>query len=160
MAKVAKVFDSLFGIKLTRGASAQINMRAATRLEPDYELILQDIKASPEIAADETGWRVGGYPAWLHVGVADRATAYIIDSQRSAAVLERVIGSDWDGILSHDGFASYDRFEGAIHQQCLAHVLRRAHDMLATAKGGAVLYPRRVITLLTEAICTCLATQQ
>ncbi len=76
-----------------------------TRLEPDYELILQDIKASPEIAADETGWRVGGYPAWLHVGVADRATAYIIDPQRSAAVLERVIGSDWDGILSHDGFA-------------------------------------------------------
>jgi transposase len=150
--KVAKVFDSLFGIKLTRGASAQINLRAARRLEPDYELILADVKASPTIAADETGWRVGGHPAWLHVGVADRATASVIDPQRSAVVLERVIGWDWDGILSHDGFASYDRFEAAIHQQCLAHVLRRAQDLLATAKGGAVFYPRRVISLFREAI--------
>ncbi|QDU20463.1 IS66 family transposase [Urbifossiella limnaea] len=150
--KVAAVFDALFGITLTRGASAQINLRAATRLEPDYHLILGEVRTSEQIAADETGWRIGGHPAWLHAWVGDRATAYAIDSQRSAAVLERVIGVDWSGILSHDGFASYDRFEGAIHQQCVAHVLRRARDLLATATRGAVRFPRQVIALLTEAI--------
>ena len=150
--KVAIVFDSLFGIKLTRGASCQIGLRVATKLEPDYRLILDDLKASTMIVPDETGWRIGGLPAWLHVGVGDRVTAYTIDSQRSAEVLERIIGADWAGILTHDGFASYDRFEHAIHQQCVGHALRRARDLLATAARGAVHFPRAVIGLFTEAV--------
>jgi len=150
--KVASIFETLFGIKLTRGASVQINQRAATRLEPDYAVILDEVRSSEQIAADETGWRIGGHPAWLHAWVGDRATAYAIDSKRSADVLERVIGVDWPGILSHDGFASYERFEAAIHQQCLAHVLRRARDLLASASRGAVRFPRQLIALFTEAI--------
>jgi transposase len=150
--KVASVFRTLFGITLTRGASAQIDLRAATRLEPDYQLILGDVRASEQIAADETGWRIGGHPAWLHAWVGDRATAYAIDPRRSADALERVIGRDWSGTLSHDGFASYERFEGAIHQQCVAHVLRRARELLERATRGAVRFPRQVIALFTEAI--------
>ncbi|HVL14086.1 MAG TPA: IS66 family transposase [Gemmata sp.] len=150
--KVASVFRAVFGITLTRGASAQIDLRAAARLEPDYQLILGEVRSSERIGADETGWRIGGHPAWLHAWVGDRATAYGIDSQRSADVLERVIGRDWSGILSHDGFASYVRFEAAIHQQCVAHVLRRARELLERATRGAVRFPRQVIALFTEAI--------
>ncbi len=150
--KVASVFRTLFGITLTRGASAQIGLRAATRLEPDYSQILDEVRRSEQIAADETGWRIGGRPAWLHAWVGDRGTAYGVDSKRSAEVLERVIGADWSGILSHDGFASYERFEGAIHQQCVAHVLRRARELLDRATRGAVRFPRQVIALFTEAI--------
>lgn len=150
--KVASIFRALFGITLTRGASAQIGLRAATRLEPDYHQVLDELRRSEQIAADETGWRIGGRPAWLHAWVGDRATAYSVDSQRGAEVLERAIGADWSGILSHDGFASYERFEGAIHQQCVAHILRRARDLLAHATRGAVRFPRQVIALFTEAI--------
>lgn len=149
--KVAAVFQALFGITLTRGVSAQINGRASRRLEADYRHILEAVKSSEQIAADETGWPVGGHNAWLHVWVGG-ASAYVIDSQRGAAVLERVIGADWSGILSHDGFASYDRFAGAIHQSCLAHVLRRVRELLANATRGAVRFPRQVIALFTEAI--------
>ncbi len=150
--KVAAVFNALFGIELTRGASAQINLRAAQRLEPDYRHILDDLRRSEQIAADETGWRVGGQSAWLHVWVGDEVCAYAIDSQRGADALERVIGLDWSGVLCHDGFCSYDRFERAIHQSCLAHVLRRARELLEGAVRGAVRFPCQVITLLTEAI--------
>lgn len=150
--KVAAVFDTLFGIDLTRGASAQINLRAAARLEPDYRRILDEVRASERIAADETGWRIGGRSAWLHVWVGDRVTAYGVDSRRSAAVLEEVIGRDWEGVLGHDGFASYNRFTEALHQQCAAHILRRAREMLEGASRGAVHFPRRVIALFTEAI--------
>ena len=55
-------------------------------------------------------------------------------------------------MLAHDGWSSYDRFEEAVHQQCLGHVLRRARELLAGATGGAVRYPRQLIALLTEAI--------
>ena len=150
--EVAAVFDAVFGIALTRGAGAQINGRVGTRLEPEYQQIRASIRVSKQLAVDETGWRVGGRSAWLPVWVGDRATAYAIDSQRSATVLERAIGTDGSGILSRDGFASYDRFEQAIHPSCLAHVLRRARELLADATRGAVAFPRQSIALFTEAI--------
>jgi transposase len=150
--KVAAVFKALFGITLTRGASAQVVLRAADRVEPADEELCRDIKASPVLTPDETGWRVAGQPAWLHAWVGDRATVYAVEADRSADALEGVIGIDWPGKMTHDGFASYDRFRKATHQQCLGHVLRRTRELLAKATRGAVHYPRRLIALLTKAI--------
>jgi hypothetical protein len=84
--------------------------------------------------------------------VIERAVCYAIDERRSADVLERLIGIDWAGKMTHDGMASYDRFEAALHQQCVGHILRRVRELEATATGGAVHYPRKLIALFTEAI--------
>jgi len=151
-AKVGAVFHALFGLDLTRGASAQIGLRAATRLAPAHQAILQEVRDSGQLKVDETGWRIGGHPAWLHAWVGDRATGYAIDPRRSAAALERVIGRDWEGVLVHDGFASYDRFTEAVHQQCVAHILVRAREALATATRGAVRFPRQVLDLFAAAL--------
>jgi transposase len=150
--KVATVFRALFGITLTRGAVTQIVLRAADRLGPARREIEQEIQAAPCVTPDETGWRVAGRPAWLHAWVTERATGYAIDPHRKADVLERAIGLDWSGMMVHDGFTSYDRFEAATHQQCLGHVLRRARELEAAAMRGAVHYPRKLIALFTEAI--------
>jgi transposase len=150
--KVAATFGALFGIPLTRGASAQIVLRAAARLGPAHQEAREEVKASPRLAPDETGWRVGGRPAWLHAWVGDRATCYTIDRQRSADALERLIGLDWSGKMTHDGFSSYGRFGKATHQQCLGHVLRRVRELEEKATRGAVHYPRRLIALFIEAI--------
>ena len=66
-----------------------------------------------------------------------------------ADVLERLIGIDWSGKMVHDGFASYDRFKAATHQQCLGHVLRRVRELEAKATRGAVHDPRKLIALFT-----------
>jgi transposase len=150
--KIAAVFDSLFGIALTRGACAQIVLRAGQRLRPAYAEIQQRIKESEQITPDETGWRVGGHPAWLHAWVGDDVTCYVISPRRNADALEAVIGLDWSGTLIHDGFASYERFVLACHQQCLAHPLRRAHDLEPTLTGAAQRFPRQVINLFQGAL--------
>ncbi len=150
--KVVALLHALFGITLTRGASTQIVLRAAGRLGPAYREVRQEIKSSPCLTRDATGWRVGGRPAWLHAWVAGRATGYAIDPHRRADALERLIGIDWSGKMVHDGFASYDRFRAATHQQCLDHVLRRTRELETKATRGAVHYPRKLIALFTEAI--------
>jgi len=101
--KIATVLHALFGISLTRGASVQMVLRAARRLEPADQEIRQEIRSSPGITPDETGWRVAGRPAWLHAWVTARATGYAIDPHRKADVLERLIGRDWSGTMVHDG---------------------------------------------------------
>jgi transposase len=150
--KIAGVFHASFGISLTRGASVQIVLRAAHRLEPADQEIRQEIRSASCITPDETGWRVAGQPAWLHAWVTERATGYAIDPFRKADALERIIGRDWSGTLVHDGFSSYNRFAAATHQQCLGHVLRRVRELEAKATRGAVHYPRKLIALFTEAI--------
>ena len=78
----------------------------------------------------------GDAPPRVHAWVADRADGlrrWCRLQNASADALERVIGWDWAGILCHDGFASYDRFEGAIHQQCSGPRVRRARDLLERA---------------------------
>jgi len=150
--KVADALGALCGIDLTRGASAQVVLRAADRLRPAHAEVVAATAAAERLSVDETGWRVGGRPAWLHVWVSEQATCCRVDRRRSADALEGVIGIDWGGVLVHDGFASYGRFRGALHQQCVPHLLRRARELLETATRGAVRFPRQVIELFTGAV--------
>src|SRR4029450_14163240 len=126
-----------FGIKLTRGASVQITLRSAKRLEAAHQEIRQELKVAERLTPDETGWRVEGKSAWLHAWVAERVVCYAVDGYRKADALERVIGRGWAGKMTHDGYATYDRFSRATHQQCLGHILRRVRELLASAKRGA-----------------------
>ncbi len=146
--KVVRCLGSLFGISLSRGGSVPTVLRAASRCESVYEAIRQTVSQSDWVVPDETGWRVGGHPAWLHALVAPQATAYVIDPTRSGAVAEEILGLDYDGTMIHDGWSPYDEFKDARHQQCLQHLLRRADAMEATATRGAVCFPRRAAELL------------
>jgi transposase len=151
--KIADTFDKFFGITLTRGACAQVVVRAGQILQPVYEQIQERIIDSEHLTPDETGWRIGGRPAWLHGWVGDDgATLYAIDPQRSADVLENIIGIDWSGSMTHDGFSSYERFEDVAHQQCVDHALRRARGLVDKQVGAAKIFPQQVIDLLTESL--------
>jgi transposase len=151
--KIADTFDKFFGITLTRGAWAQVVVRAGQILQPVYQQIKERIIDSEHLTPDETGWRIGGRPAWLHGWVGDDgATLYAIDPQRSADVLEKVIGIDWSGSMTHDGFSSYERFEDVAHQQCVDHALRRARGLVDKQVGAAKIFPQQVIDLLTESL--------
>lgn len=146
--KVTHCLQSLFGIPLSRGGSAQTVLRAARRCEPVYQSICQSVAQAPWDVVDETGWRVGGLPAWLHSLVGPEATAYVIDPTRSGDVAARILGRAYAGIMIHDGWSAYNGFVQAEHQQCLGHLLRRCHELLETASRGAVCFPRRVAELL------------
>jgi transposase len=152
--KIARVFAQLFGISITRGASAQIVARAARRCAPAYEQILQSVRESSVVVLDETGWRIGGRKAWLHVLVGARATGYVVDRTRSGDVAQRILGLDYDGTMIHDGWSVYDRFRDAIHQQCLAHPMRRAREMLEMVPARARAFPRRVLQLFKQSLRT------
>jgi transposase len=122
--KVTRCLQSLFGIRLSQGGSVHTVLRAAARCEPVYEAICQTVGQSDWVVPDETGWRVGGHPAWLHALVGPQATAYVIDPTRSGAVAEAILGLDYDGTMIHDGWSPYDQFKDARHQQCVQHTIR------------------------------------
>jgi len=151
--KIACTFDRLFGIDLARGACSQIVLRAGQRLQPVYAQIKQRIKTAEHLTPDETGWRIGGHPAWLHGWVGgDGTTCYAVDPRRGAEVLGEIIGFDWSGTMTHDGCPSYDRFMAATHQQCVDHALRRARALAEKQTGAAKGFPMQVIDLFARAL--------
>ena len=149
--KISRFFKEFFGITLTRGGSCQIMLRTARRCQETYHAIVKRVQQSPWIVPDETGWRIGGHGAWLHVAVAQDAVAYLVGG-RGIETSRVLIGKQYAGTLIHDGWAPYDQFYRATHQTCMGHLLQRCKEILETASRGAVLFPRRVKALLQEAL--------
>src|SRR5712692_1819542 len=150
--KIADHLKEANGIDIQPSTATRIVLRAADKLQPVYEEIKESIQNATVITPDETGWRNGGRPVWLHAWVSDQATCYVIDPHRSADALEQVIGLDYSGSLIHDGASTYDRFQEALHQQCVAHPLRRAHSLEENLGGRDKLFPRQVSDLLQGAL--------
>ena len=150
--KVVDVLGVLHGLDLSRGGGCQSMLRTARRCEPTCQALRQQLNGSPWVVPDETGWRIGGHSAWLHAMVAPRVTLYHIDPGRGYEASLKLLDSTYTGRLIHDGWRSYERYRHATHQTCLAHLLRRSRELLASATRGAVVFPRRVKAILTESL--------
>jgi transposase len=150
--KCRRLVDQLFGITISRSANWRAQQRLAEKLRPSYELIGKQVRGSPRVVIDETGWRVNGGTAWLHDFVTEHLTYYVIDPTRSGQPAKTLLGEAWSGVLIHDGWSVYDNFKQARHQQCLAHLMRRCHELLETAVGGAVRFPRAVLGLFGKSL--------
>ena len=150
--KVREFFKAAFDLTIARATPCRVVLRAAERCRDAWQAILRRVRMSPTIVPDETGWRIGGLPAWLHVGVGIDATAYRIDRRRGYDASVRLIGAHYAGTMIHDGWKPYEHFKEARHQTCLGHLLRRCHEMLEFATGGAVIFPRQVQAVLRESL--------
>lgn len=150
--KVKRILEMLFEVTIGRSTSCRSVLRTADRLVFAHEQVRLAVRGSPQVVGDETGWRVDGRPAWLHTFVGLTATHYEIDPTRSIEPARRLLGIEWSGIFGHDGWAVYDKFTKAIHQQCLAHLLRRCESLIESGTGGALAFPRAVKEILLEGI--------
>ena len=150
--KVKEFFSRVFGLTLGRATSCRSMQRTAELAQPAVAEIHREIRGSPFIVPDETGWRIGGSSAWLHVAVGESETVVQVERGRGHEPLARLIGLDYAGRLIHDGWAPYDLFRHATHQQCLTHLSKRCMELLETATRGAVRFPRAVQALLRRGL--------
>ncbi len=149
---IIALFQDAWNIDLTRGAAARIVLRAAHRAEPIYDAFKGMIPRRDTVYPDETGWKVGGRLCWLWDFVTDLLTLYVIRPSRGVDVPAEVLGMDYAGGMTHDGWAPYDKFLHAIHQQCLQHPLRRAEELLEQLGAGAGRFAAQVREFILDAL--------
>jgi transposase len=152
--KIQTLFERCFGIAFSRAAPVHIVQRTADKLQPTLEKIRRSIRGSPQVAGDETGWRVEGCLAWLHVFAANQATYFQIHPRRNDEVGRQLLGDDYQGVLVHDGWSVYDELPCREHQTCLAHLLRRCRELIEQATPSAARFPRALIRLFQAALAT------
>jgi transposase len=128
--RIAQLLHERFGLTVTRGGLVHAVHRAARHAQPSYDALCAQVRGSPVVTPDETGWKVGGHPYWLWAFATPDTTTYAIEAGRGFAQAARMLGADYAGVLQRDGWAPYRQFVHAAHQTCLAHLLRRCRTMM------------------------------
>lgn len=136
LAKVSALFRDRFSLHITAGGLVHALHRAADRASPTYEALRTQVRHSDVVTPDETGWKVGGQLHWLWAFATPDTTVYAILPGRGYEEAASVLGPEFAGTLVRDGWAPYRRFDHAIHQTCLAHLLRRCRTLISDHGDG------------------------
>jgi hypothetical protein len=120
--KVCETLRTFFGLSLSPGGLSQILQRTSNYTVGWYDQIVDQIRHSKAVFADETSWYVGQPGWWLWDFTTHDATLYVVDESRGSDVVHEVLG-DFDGILVSDCLATYNPIDCRKHK-CIAHHLR------------------------------------
>lgn len=124
MRKTCNVLRDLVGLTITPGGLTQSLARVADKVEPEYAQLVEQVRESRAVFADETSWWVGGPGWWLWVFTTPQGiTLYYVDEGRGSQVVREVLGDDFGGILVSDCLSSYDPVDYRKHK-CIAHHLQ------------------------------------
>jgi hypothetical protein len=117
---------------LSIGEIVEVLHRVREAGQPSLRELREQMRSSPVVHADETGWREdgqGGYVWTFSTPDGPDAVRYFErDKSRSGKVVLRILDRAFKGILISDFFAGYSRYKGA-HQRCWVHLLRDLHEL-------------------------------
>jgi transposase len=123
MRRTVAILRELWGLKLTPGALSQLVTRVAAKVGGDYNRLIEQLRRSAAVHADETSWWVGGPGHWLWTFTTPRTTVYFVDKCRGSDVVNEILGERFGGVLVSDCLSSYDPVQCLKHK-CFAHHLR------------------------------------
>jgi transposase len=129
--EIVVMHRSVFGIRMSLGSVAACCKAVSEAVAPTAEAIHAEVKASPAVHADETGFgRCGENRMWLWVGATQDAEAFRLLSGRGRDQAKDLLGEDYEGILHRDRWKPYEVIGKALHQLCHSHIRRDIQAML------------------------------
>lgn len=140
--RIQEYFGEQLHIPISQGSLFNFNKEAFERLA-DFSAITKDKLALAErVHADETGINVEGKRRWLHCASNDGWTDFFAHEKRGCEAMDaRGILPRFKGVLCHDHWKPYYRYEGCLHALCNAHHVReltRAYEQDEQAWAGKV----------------------
>jgi hypothetical protein len=126
--KVSELFRVLTDsqICLSDGSVVNIVAELADKSAPTVETIKEELIKSGLLLADETGCRINGSLEWFQILTNDKFLLLSHNEKRGSLLFEDTdILLLFSGILLHDHFISYYRYEHLLHAECNDHIDRR-----------------------------------
>jgi transposase/uncharacterized coiled-coil protein SlyX len=137
VALIQWALGALHGLELSVGAIIGALQRVAARGQATADAMRAQLRASPQVYADETGLRQDGTNGYLWSFSTERER-YFVHGRRTKEVVDAVLGPAVAGVLVTDFSAAYDHSLGP-HQRGWAHLLRDIHDLVDKHPQDAVL---------------------
>jgi len=153
--KTPAILADLTGVRLTQGAITQDAVKQSKdAVGATYEALRASVRQQHVVHTDDTGWRVGGEPAFLMAFVNQWLSVYQVRSRHRNEEVRELIPADFEGVLVCDRGRSYDAIElqGLAQQKCLAHLIRNAAALQEQKAGRAAHFGQRLKDLLQQAL--------
>jgi len=135
--RIAWYLRTFHPLSLSVGAIVLALERVAQRGKEQVGQVLEAVRASLFVNADETGRRENGNNGyvWTYSTPTGR---YFLRAGRDRGVVERTLAGSFHGVLCCDFYASYNCYPGPI-QRCWVHLLRDIHELVAKHPHNAIL---------------------
>lgn len=149
--KIQELFQETAGLTVSPGGISQALLRISQWLNIEKAVILEAIRGSPQVHADETGWRMDGKRSWVWALVNERLAYYWIDRSRGRKTLKENLGEEFNGTLISDFYSVYLKLPYRM-QKCLVHLLRDFRECSKTDKSEEFVQAyRRIKRLIDDA---------
>jgi transposase len=106
--QITQLLHSLWGVKISAGEVCELLHDAAAQGKPVYEAIQKQVRGSPFVHADETGWREDGQNGYLWSFSTPTVRYFVYNQSRSGSVPLEVLGSEFGGIVVCDFYGGYN----------------------------------------------------
>jgi transposase len=107
---------TLHGVRISSGEIVELLHRIKAQMQPHLDALKQEIRASPAVQADETGWREDGSNGYIWSVSTPSIRYFEYHHSRGGEVVKELIGKDYSGVLGSDFYAGYNSHEG-LHQR-------------------------------------------
>jgi hypothetical protein len=135
--QIQRYLATVHGLSLSVGALvgavhtvARQGARAAARIR-------EQVRASPVVHGDETGWRENGRNGYVWTFSTPTARLFV-HGNRAGRVVDEALGPDFAGVVVSDFYAAYDHVPTA-KQRCWVHLLRDVHALRQQYPADAAL---------------------
>ena len=126
-----EILSSVFNIPLATGTIKNMVTRCAESLKDTYERIRLKMIMLGLIHCDETGSRVDGKTCWVHVASDQDYTYLTINQKRGQIGMDAAdVLPHARGIIVHDCWSSYWKYQDVTHAICCAHLLRELNGVI------------------------------
>ena len=126
LAAIQRYLRSVHGLRLSVGGIVGALGQVARAGQAEHARILDTIRASPVIHADETGWREDGVNGFSWTFSTPAACVYTHGGRGKGMVDDTL--ADADGTLVTDFYAAYDHYPG-VQQKCWSHLWRDIREL-------------------------------
>jgi transposase len=126
--QIRDLLQTLHGVEVSIGEIVEVLHRLSAHAQPVLDDLKAEIRASPAIQADETGWREDGLNGYIWSVSTPTVRYYEYHHSRAGEVVKQLLGETFQGVLGSDFYAGYNIYQG-FHQRCWVHYLRDIHKL-------------------------------
>lgn len=144
---IRKFLRDVVKVTISRGQLSKVIGKVSEALEGPYQELLERLPREAVLNVDETGHKDNGKRMWTWCFRASLYTLFKIDPHRSADVLVKVLGKEFDGVLGCDFYGAYRRYMrefDVVLQFCLAHLIREVKFLLTLPGKKEQAYGQRL----------------
>jgi len=150
-------FSDVLLINVSTGFLAKQVFKMSEALERSYQELVEHLPQERHLHVDETGGNENGEKRWNWCFRGEEATVFHVDPSRGSSVLEKLLGTDYAGIISCDFWGAYRKFSRVglvILQFCWAHLIREVKFLAESSDTQVSGYGKRLLAAFQSMFST------